>query len=322
MAVDSGAAIGSTLLTTYHVFGGGAVAASTVDPTTVGGLPAYGVEAFDGLISADVLGTPSTQAGGHPYAVSTSVDFTTRHNSDPLVGGPYPIEAPKDVVVDLPPGFVGDPSGVAACTLAQLANAEGVEAKPFCPSAAQVGTTDLRFPNAGGDRVYTLPVFNITPPPNVPARFGFNALGTVVVLDAGVRSVGGYRLTVTSHNTPEGIGIAGTTVTFWGVPADPSHDIDRACPGQSAPALGGPTCPSGTTQAAFLRNPTSCGDPHVGLLWTIRTDSWLHPGVFREASYAQPRRARIPLPAEQLGPTAWNGALQQSSIRPDARRHA
>jgi uncharacterized repeat protein (TIGR01451 family) len=298
--VDPGVVVGSTVVSEFRVFGGGGASAGTVDPTRVGGLPGFGIEAFDGLITGDASGGLSTQAGAHPFAVTTAIDFNTRDNRSPLVGGAYPIEAVKDVIVDLPPGLVGDPTGVAQCTLAELANAAGVDAKPLCAPASQVGTADVRFANPAG-HVYTLPVFNITPPPGVPARFGFNAIGTVVVLDAGVRSGSDYGLKVTAHNAPEGVGVAGTTVRFWGVPAAAVHDPERACPNQSAPSLGGGHCSSGAPQTAFLRNPTSCTPPGVGLAWTARADSWVHPGVFVEASFVSHDPLGYPFPPSDWG---------------------
>jgi len=313
VAVDPGAS--GTLVTTFRAFGGGAGNVSTVDPTSVGGLPGFGIEAFDGLISADAAGTLSTQAGGHPYAVSNSIDFNSRDNTDPLVGGPYPIEAVKDVIVELPPGLVGDPSDVAQCTLGQLANGAGIDAQPLCPAASQVGTTDLRFANPVG-HLYTLPVFNIVPPPDVPARFGFNALGTIVVLDAGVRNGGDYGLKVTAHNVPEGVGAIGTTVRFWGVPADASHDPERACPGHSAPSAGGGHCASGAPLTAFLRNPTSCPDPEAGLSWAARADSWDHPGIFEQASFSSHDPRGYPFPSAAWGPPRGTAGCERVPFDP------
>jgi uncharacterized repeat protein (TIGR01451 family) len=303
VAVDPTAS--GVLTAQFRISGGGIASASTVDPTLiVGGTPAFGVEAFDGNVSANAAGDPLTQAAGHPYAITTSIDFNTVDNTDPLIDGPYPVEAAKDVLVDLPPGLVGDPTGVAECTLSQLANADGVDARPSCPPASQVGTTVVRFANvATGNSMYgPLPVFNIKPPGNVPARFGFNAIGSLVVIDAQVRSGGDYGLTVLARNVPEGLGLAGTTVTFWGVPADPSHDLERACQTQSAPSLQGPHCSSGAPLTAFLRNPTSCPDPNQGLTLRLRTDSWQNPGVFKEASFTTHDPFGYPFPPSQWGP--------------------
>jgi hypothetical protein len=302
VAVGSGAS--GRLLSSFDIKGGGAGAAHTVDATRVGDPPEFGVDAFDGQVTGDAGDSSFTQAGGHPYAISTSIDFNTVDNTNPLIDGPYPVEAVRDLLVDLPPGLIGNPSGTAECTLAELSNGAGTIAMPLCPAAAQIGIMLARFKNVpgGSSTLGPFPVFNITPPPNVPARFGFNVLGTIVVLDAQVRSSGDYGVTVASKMTPEGIGLAGTTVTIWGVPADPTHDADRACPGRAAPASGGPTCTSSAPRTAFLRNPTSCPDPGTGLVTGLRMDSWKHPGRFVSASFTSHDPLGYPFPPDQWGP--------------------
>jgi hypothetical protein len=286
----------------FAIRGGGGGSASTVDPTLVGGVPGFGIDAFDGAVTSDSAGNPFTQAGGHPYEIATSIDFNTIDRTEPLLDGPYPVEGVKDVLVDLPPGLVGDPTGAAECTLAQLANSIGVDAKPRCSPASQVGTSVVSFRNSTGASAYgPLPVFNIRPPADVPARFGFNALGSVVVIDASVRSGGDYGLSVAARNIPEGLAVTGTRVTFWGVPAARVHDSERACAGESAPFLGGPTCPAGVDETAFLRNPTSCTSPGVGLPTILRADSWAHPGDFKEASFTSHDLVGYPFPRDVWG---------------------
>src|SRR5215212_536662 len=294
-----------TLMSSFDVSGGGADPARTVDPTHVSDTPfGFGIDAFDGQVVADASGTTLTQAGGHPYAATVSIDFNTAHNPQPMAGDIYPVEPVKDVVVDLPPGFVGDPTGADECTVKQLANSQGTGARPLCPSAAQVGTARLRF---NGSQVIAsafgpVPVFNMVPPPDVPARFGMNVLGSVVVMDAKLRAGGDYGLTVVASNVPEAIGVAGTTLTFWGVPADPVHDSERACPGRAGPYAGGPSCRNGRPLTAFLRNPTSCTALGVGLTTTARIDSWTNPGVFRQATWVSHDSPGYPLPPSRFGP--------------------
>jgi hypothetical protein len=281
VAVDPGAAE-DVATGSFTISGGGAAPATTVRPIQVTTAPpTFGVAAFDGQTTANAAGDPFTQAGGHPYAYSTSLDFNTVVNPDPLVGPLFPVEATKDVTVDLPPGFVGDPTSLAQCTAGQLANPDGFEPEPLCPPTSQVGATLVRLNNPLGSVVFgPLPLFNLVPPPGVPARFGFNVAGTVVTLDARVRSGGDYGISVDAHNISQGVDIAGSTLTFWGVPSDSSHDHERACPGEANPWRGGTACPSGAPRAAFLRNPTSCPPPGVGIPTSVRMDSWENPGAF------------------------------------------
>ncbi len=280
ITADADGAAAGVLTASFQLSGGGAPEpGTTVDPTRVeGGDPGFGIDAFDGSVDADASGSPYTQAGGHPYAIKTAFDFNT--HSNPAIDPPrdlvWPVEAPKDTIVDLPPGLVGNPTVAGQCTLGQLAPAGVIGT--LCPIDSQVGVVRPTFND--GYLGAPVPVYNMVPPPNAPARFGFQIAKTVVVLDASLRSGGDYGLTIAAHNLSEGVAIVGTRITFWGVPADPSHDSERACPAANPPGSGGPTCTSQADPRPLLRNPTSCTAAGVGLPTTIYADSWLHPGAF------------------------------------------
>jgi uncharacterized repeat protein (TIGR01451 family) len=277
----------TTLTSSFEISGGGALSpASTADVLRVDDPPGFGVSNFDAAVTGNTAEDVFTQAGGHPYAATTSIDFNTVHNPLPMIGDLWPVEPLRDVVADLPAGFVGGTAGLDRCTAAELANASGLAIKPLCPVTSQIGSTLVRFngtlsaPNVFGP----VPVYNMVPPPGVPAQFGFNLIGTVVTLNARVRSDGDYGLSIDVKQIPEGLAVAGTSLTFWGVPSDPSHDRDRACPGKPAPWSGGPTCTSGARPSALLRNPTSCTPPagspvQDGLVTSIAVGSWDHPGA-------------------------------------------
>jgi hypothetical protein len=303
-------AASGTLTSSFAVVGGGAPAeADTVDPVRISGVaPAFGIDAFDGQV-VDPAGRPLTQAGGHPADASVSVDFDTFTKGVPLGGVGWPVEPIKDVLVDLPPGLVGDPTGVDQCTAAQLAGSGGLETRTLCPATAQVGTILVRMNNSPfSPPIYgPLPVYNLVPPPNAPARFGFKLAGTVVVLDAKVRSGGDYGISIDSRNIAEAVPIAGVSFTFWGVPSAPAHDAERSCFNSPPPAFGGPSCTSGAASSAFLRNPTSCSPPAVGLPTVVHVDSWFNPGAFQSATFFSHLPPAYPAPVSdqgvQIGPT-------------------
>jgi hypothetical protein len=301
VAVDSG--ISGLRTASFQVSGGGAAPASTVDPVTVTpDPPSFGPAAFDGQVIGDLAGDPYTQAGGHPYAASTSIDFNTMTNPNPLIGPLWPVEAVKDILVDLPPGFVVNPTVASQCTPAELANSISVEAEALCPPASQVGTTFVRVNNFfGQDVLGPIPVFNLVPPPDKPAQLGFNVAGTVVTLDGEVRSATDYGISALVANVSEGLDIAGTTLTLWGTPADSSHDPERACAGKLAPWESGPTCTSGTSHQAFLRNPTSCTPAGVGLTTALHIDSWVHPGDFKDSTFVSHNPPAYPAPPGDWG---------------------
>jgi uncharacterized repeat protein (TIGR01451 family) len=312
--VDVAADASGVVTSSFQVSGGGAAPVTTVDPTRIAASPpAFGLDAFDGEVASDASGDPFTQAGGHPYSASTSIDFNTVFNPAlearrPGDGIAWPVEPIKDVVVDLPPGFVGNPTTVGQCSVSDLANGFSLGSTPLCSPDSQIGTTIVRA-LAGQIALGPVPVFNMEPPPGIPARLGFAVFGTVVTLDVQVRSGSDYGLTARVRDISEGLAIAGTSLTLWGVPADPSHDPERQCPGMNEPWTGGPSCPSGSTPAAFLRNPTSCtappGSPVTdGLVTSLHVDSWTHPG--RQTAEGSP----------DLSDPAWKNATFVSHLPP------
>jgi hypothetical protein len=269
----------SGVLTGGFEFSGGGqpTPATTADPTRIAAFPpGFGIDALDVGIGKGRGGEAFTRAGGHPYDFTTSVDFNTHTDPDPYYGDVTPVEPTRDAYLDLPPGLIGNPTAVGECTLSQLT---GDENNPLCPASSQVGVNTVRF-NYGTSfaKAETYPLFNMVPPPGSPARFGFNAFGTMIVFDPKLRSDGDYGLTATFTKIPEGLVIIGSSVDLWGVPGDSAHDSERACPGNLSPALGGPTCPSGASPAPFLRMPTSCNEGRA-LTFPFQIDSWFNPGA-------------------------------------------
>jgi hypothetical protein len=250
------------------------------DGIGAGSQSGYGVATgcFDGLTGGDRSGSiVYSQAGGAPYSIVTTFDVNTRGRSFPGEGlVAWPFEPVKDVIVDTPVGLVGNPTVLSQCTAAQLGQ-YGATGPTACPSSSQMGVIHLDLTGSPGG---TLPLFNMVAPYGASARFGFNALGVPVFLDARLRYGSDYGISVDSHNISEGLPFIGARVTFWGVPADPSHDPERACPGQIVATEGGPSCSAGVPPARFLRLSTSCTSPGEGLPWSLHTDSWWNPGMF------------------------------------------
>jgi hypothetical protein len=299
-----------TLTTKFSIEGGGATPTSTADPTRITPeLPGFGIDAFDESTLADASGTPSTQAAGRPYALTTSVDLNTIPNPARLKGTPWPAEPAKDIVVELPPGALANTSTLPQCPLADLV-AESTSPAVQCSESSQVGEMVLRmgliaanFPGTIGTTVGPVPVFNMVPAAGEPARLGFNAYGVVVTIDTHVRSSGDYGVTASSNDISGGLPFAGSELTLWGVPASSAHDFARTCRGQVARWQGGPSpCPSSARETGFWRNPTSCEDEGSGLATTVRADSWFHPGDFDERTI----HSHLP-PGYALPESEWGG---------------
>lgn len=231
-------------------------------------------------------GTDELQAGAHPYAAT--VEFQTTETTHPVFGTRVPAENLKDLTVDLPAGFVGDPTAAPTCGTDDLAGGY-LGAPPSCPVASQVGIVEILF--ARGDQEPVLqayPVYNMEPVRGQLARLGFNPLaGVPIEIVIGVRTDGDYGVTATLTNISEGQAFVWSKVTLWGVPAAAVHDAQRGpqwtCLGDLDPAnCSGGGASAGIAEAAFLTNPARCGARDVSRL---RGASWLHPLDVVEISY-------------------------------------
>ncbi|MET0602409.1 MAG: hypothetical protein ABW167_10500 [Baekduia sp.] len=209
------------------------------------------------------------QAGSHP-------DFTTEisvpDNPNAVVEGQVssgPDEAPHAIDVELPPGMIGNPNAIPECDPKDFAEPGAGQA--LCPLSTQVGVATVLA--AGGTRILA-GIYNLKHGPDVPARFGINYLGSIAYIDGRVRP-GDYGITAGSASISQGLPIYAVKVTFWGVPADPSHDDFRE--GRfdiNGPPISIPDVP----RVPFLSAPTSCTDSPAS--FTVRGDSWEHRGVF------------------------------------------
>ena len=232
-----------------------------------------------------------TQAGGHPSALTTTVEFTTEEfekiNGTITEHVVVPTHDPKDIVADLPPGLLGNPTAVPRCPLTQILT--GGSDKQ-CPADTQVGVYLLHW--LGGKQQLG-PIVNATPELGQSAEFALeNKGGVVPVLTAHlVRTAQGYGITVVSNEIPMA-GIYSAEVTFWGVPADESHDAMRGrfC-GTNTKEAAHLTCEGGNKSAGitpvpFLTMGTDCSaGPETA---TVRADSWVQPGVYQRATTPLP----------------------------------
>jgi hypothetical protein len=311
-------ALGKTLTASFEVLGGGGGSDSVADPTLITDAPPrFGVDAFDGLASANAAGALFTQAGGHPYGLTTQIEFKSAPDENPMNGAVWPVEPVKDVVVDLPPGLLGNLTTVDRCTVAQLTKERGPIAKTGCAPTAQVGTTNVIFKSTDNIVYGPLPVFSMVPPTGAAVRFGFYAAGTPVYLDAFVRE-GDYGISIVARKISEGLPVVGSELTLWGVPSAAIHTPERGCPGFEPPWTFGDTCTSGAPEVPLLRLPTACTEAGEGLEWKLAVGSWDNPASFTEddspdlsdpawdeAAYRSHEAPGFSLPEEEQGVRKW-----------------
>ncbi len=203
-----------------------------------------------------VDGSPERAAGSHP-----DLTLLTEFSNE---GGQV-----HDILLALPPGFVGNPTTTATCDPAVFHPPFGNHAS--CPVASQIGTVNGESSGLAGF-LWNEPVFNLSHGPTVPARFGFSHLGVNIYIDATVRP-DDYGVTSGSRGTIQTERVSHAEVQIWGVPQDPAHDPFRI---SSQYPLGG--APTEVSPKPFLRTPTSCSEEPV--TFQAETDSWEEQGLF------------------------------------------
>ncbi len=235
------------------VSGGGAPSVSTTERTVFSSEQApFGIQGFS-MQAFDSDGLPSTQAGGHPYTLATTLDFTTDENG----GEHYAPQDLKDAIVDLPSGFVGNPQTLPRCPLSSLLLNSNITA---CPPGSKIGTvifqsTPDKF-HASEQPVGELTsIYNLEPEPGFPAEFGFTYLGKPVYMYAStVRVDGQLRLRVATPGLPE-LDPMTVKLLFFGDPEQRDLGV--------------------SSQAPFLTNPVDCAAGPLSA--RAEVDTWQDP---------------------------------------------
>jgi hypothetical protein len=211
----------------------------------------FGIESFKFQV-LNAAGQPDTQAGSHPYELVNS--FTL--NKTTLDSGHTGTdENLKDIVTELPRGLVANPTATPRCTHSDFTGQR-------CPATTQVGQLEV-LTGAGEGAGIDVGIYNLVPPPDVPAEFASEIANTVqVYIDATVRNGRDYGMTATSANTTMLTSVSAVRFTLWGNPAETLHDSERYCPGPNGYLRG---CSSSAAPVAFLTNPSGCGPQSAGL---------------------------------------------------------
>ncbi|MGA7704745.1 MAG: hypothetical protein WB998_07600 [Solirubrobacteraceae bacterium] len=252
--------------------------------------------------------SPFDLAGGHPFALTSTVRFGAGD--------------PKDVLIDLPAGLVANPQAVPRCS-APVGQ---------CPSDSQVGVFVLHI--AGGEDALSVlgQIFNMTPSPGVPAEFGLEVplLGRTLLTGRVVRTTQGYGLAMIGKGLPvpdlSGLGELGVSAlhlssletTLWGVPAAAAHDPLRGahCLGGLSEAESAMSCSEGGLHFSgesvpFLTMPSVCsGAPPTTVGWA---DSWERPGQYAQAQSQLPMMAYC-----ELAPFSPEVSVSPETLRPEA----
>jgi hypothetical protein len=199
-------------------------------------------------------GSVENQAGAHPDKFVVNFDVNVDESTQQALGGHI-----RDVQVRLPPGFFGNPSSIPTCARSEF---EGTS--PKCSGDTQVGILRANVPGFGEPEN---PLYNLVPPPGLPATLGFSLFQFTPFQEASVDSENGYGLVVAAPNIP--LQITHVTETIWGTPSDPANDPSRVCGREAG-------CPASSPRPAYLTMPTSCGQFNT----TISISSKDAPGQY------------------------------------------
>ena len=284
--VEEPSGTATSLRNEVTVEGGGAPVATSAQQLTVSGEPTpFGIQSFE-LTPFNEDGSPATQAGAHPFQLTTTLvmnQTSMRH----------PVALPKDLRFNLPPGLIGNPNAVAQCSEANFAAL--VDETNLCPPSSVVGVaTVTAFEPLAGIINVTVPVFNLVPAQGEPARFGFEVIGKIpIVVDTSVRSGRDYGVVASVNEATETGGLLSSQLTLWGVPGDPRHNNSR---GWECVAGGffqhqiGKPCPTSSEvqRKPFLTLPTSCAaNPQAERVTSsTEADSWAEPGSLVSSEYS------------------------------------
>ena len=250
------------LSNTAGVSGGGAPEAETdpvaSPPNHVGGpAPGFGFSSFDFYVDG-VDGMRDAQAGDHPYELTTTINLNSVIRVIPdgsaEAENATSVQDVKDVVVDLPLGFVGSILAAPQCTFAQLSShvGQGVGGCPPDTIVGQIKTEPESGLSVDGH------IYNMTPEHGVPAEFAYIDLtgGAHVFYAHVVPTPQGYVLQTINPDIPQ-ISLDHIVVTFFGDPAERDG--------------------TGNAKVPFFTNPTGCANgPLRAQIWM---DSWADPGA-------------------------------------------
>ena len=238
--------------------------------------PAPAADGF-GLKDLDVTftnqdGSPAALAGSHPYAAT----FDLAVNTEEAPGGEVvPIDAVKDVLIEQPSGFAGNPTAVPTCSVAVFLKSASDPAVN-CPNQTVVGKT---IAAVGGAKELSeadpVPVYNMAPPLGAVLKLGFVVVGIPVILEVSLSPDYPFNPLVRAANIAQVTEFYASSTTVWGTPASSAHDSERGTCLESGAA---DKCPAGTVgEKPFITLPRSCTGP---LVTHFEADSWQNPGVW------------------------------------------
>jgi hypothetical protein len=265
IAVSIGSAVASPAINSVSVTGGGAETPTAIqDPTPISSTEAkFGISSFATTWS-------DTEAGA---TVNLTAGFTLNQI---LAGGgePKPAASPKDVTLDLPPGFVINPEHIQRCSVTDAQSDK-------CQTWAAVGVafTSSSSGIGGAPVPDSSLVYSTEPEPGELGRLMLMLPSGPIVLGLRIGASGGYHMQLQAKNLPQVEPLLSLTMTLWGIPGA-SPGPDHVLAGEAA-SFGGP----GSPVSRFLTTAGSC-EPSPGS--TLSVTPWTEPASTDESSSTTP----------------------------------
>ena len=234
-----------------------------------------GSEGFDVAAIADG-DTAASAAGSHPYQLNFRVALDQGGAGQDL----------RDLTLEMPAGLIANPNALPKCRLTDFALPRS---SPFesslsgesCADKTQVGTVEVKAPGGGPVRRFGL--FNLVPPPGVAAKLGAAPFAKPLLFNVDLRPNpdGSYVLSLAAQGIPQALDLSGLDLALWGIPWNPSHDVQRGnCLNEAEPIFGWAKCSTGEAtqnpRLAYLSLPTNCLGP---LAFNATANSYQQPSA-------------------------------------------
>jgi hypothetical protein len=298
------------LINTVSISGGGSsTATASAEVPSDGRVPAFDfLPGGSGLLvsASTAEGSGLSLAGAHPYEMSFEMTFPTvlqEGASGASVGAAG--SGVKRIAATLPRGMVVNPGAVPVlCAEPQLESGG-------CPPASQVGTITITGAPSKIVSAETFPLYEIVSPGGVAAELGFEVQSVINHITGSVNSEGAFELVASASDLLNKLPVAGASITLWGEPLVPSHDLVRGpCLKQSHEIL---ACPTELESKPYLSMPSHCSAGGNG---DVSASSWLEPAVQVSRDYQITDLEGHPLPLADCGSLKFEPSISAKPTNP------
>jgi len=210
-------------------------------------------------------GEPATQAGGHPYLLTTTLLLNTVLEEG-IGAQRKPAQPLKDLVFYLPIGLLGNPTVVSTCPVADV---EPAFDTTDCPSSSRLGTVLAMVTNNVVadyfDATHEPGIYNVPPEKGYVAEFAFGSSGFTFVLYASlVRHDGRYMVRVSVPGLPPVSEFVGAVTSFYGDIEERNGEVE----GEHI-----------FDRGAFLTDPSNCSETSEEGEMSVEANTWANPSL-------------------------------------------